>query len=74
MEDIEINLETPSGKNYSGSSGNKAVTGGAGELGGKIQAEASTPDNLMTKLDLRRSSHALASLFHVLFKSLSLTM
>jgi hypothetical protein len=74
MEDIEINLETPSGKNYSGNGGKRATAGSEAELGGKLEADSKGAENVLSQLDLRRSSHPLAAFFHVVFKSVALLM
>jgi hypothetical protein len=70
MDNIEINLDTDKGE--SGSIKQASQKQPAAEIKGKIEPDETKPQSTIDKLDIRKSSHPLICIFHLLFKLFAL--
>lgn len=70
MDNIEINLETAKGENgpIKGGSPKQAT----GEINARIEPDQTKPQSTIDKLDIRKSSHPVICIFHILFKTFAL--
>lgn len=70
MDNIEINLDTDKGESGNIKSDPKKQP--PADIKGKIEADDSKPQSTIDKLDIRKSSHPVVCIFHLLFKTLAL--
>lgn len=70
MDNIEINLDTDKGE--SGTMKPDSKKQPPADIKGKIEADNPKPQSTIDKLDIRKSSHPLVCIFHLLFKTLAL--
>lgn len=70
MDNIEINLDTDKGE--SGAIKASPTKGASPDIKGKIEPDETKPQSTIDKLDIRKSSHPVVCIFHLLFKTLAL--